>query len=80
MPVPPFDPHRMLAWAPVFGSPMRAALGWGSQHTGLPVMLVAAIAMVVAWRTFKRTLRFVIQVVVCVAALAFATHLGWITW
>jgi hypothetical protein len=43
-------------------------------------MLVAAIAMVVAWRTFKRTLRFVIQVVVCVAALAFATRLGWITW
>jgi len=80
MPVPPFDPHRVLAWAPVLGEPMRAALRWGSQHTGLPVILVAAIAIVVAWRTFKRTLRFAIQVVVCVAALAFATRLGWITW
>jgi hypothetical protein len=70
----------MLAWAPVAGEPMRAALRWGSQHTGLPVILVAAIAIVVAWRTFKRTLRFALQVVVCVAALVVATRLGWITW
>ena len=80
MPVPPFDPHRVLAWAPVVGEPIRAALRWGSGHTGLPVILVAAIAIVVAWRAFRRTLRFVIQVVLCVAALAFATRFGWITW
>jgi hypothetical protein len=80
MPVPPFDPHRVLAWAPLVGEPIRAALRWGSQHTGLPVMLVAGIAVVVAWRSFKRTLRFVIQVVLAVAALAFATRFGWITW
>jgi hypothetical protein len=43
-------------------------------------MLVAGIAIVVAWRSFKRTLRFVIQVVLAVAALAFATRFGWITW
>jgi hypothetical protein len=80
MPVPPFDPHRVLAWAPLVGEPIRTALRWGSQHTGLPVMLVAGIAIVVAWRSFKRTLRFVIQVVLAVAALAFATRFGWITW
>jgi len=76
MPVPPFDPHRLLAWAPVAAGPLRAALRWGSEHTGLPMMLVAAIAIVVAWRTFKRTLRFALQVVLCVAGLALATRLG----
>jgi hypothetical protein len=83
MPAPPFDPHvpaGMLAWAPVLGEPVRAALRWGSQHTGLPVMLVAAIAVVLAWHTFKRTLRFALQVVLCVAGLALATRLGWLTW
>ncbi|HEX3343389.1 MAG TPA: hypothetical protein VHS09_02400 [Polyangiaceae bacterium] len=80
MPAAAFDPHRVLAWAPAAGEPLRAALRWGSGHTGLPVMLVAAIAIVVAWRTFKRTLRFVVQVVLCVAALAVATRFGWITW
>jgi hypothetical protein len=80
MPVPAFDPHRMLSWAPVLGEPMRAALRWGSQHTGLPIILVAAIALVVSWRAFKRSLRFVIEVVIAVAALVFATRFGWITW
>jgi hypothetical protein len=80
MPAPPFDPHRMAAWAPVLGEPVRAALRWGAQHTGLPVMLVAGIAIVIAWHTFKRTLRFVLQVVLCVAGLALATRLGWLTW
>ena len=56
---------------------MRAALRWGSQHTGLPVILVAAIALVVSFRLFKRTLRFVVEVVLCVALLAFATSFGW---
>lgn len=80
MPLPPLDPHRMVTWLPVLGEPMRAALRWGSQHTGLPVILLAAIALVVSWRAFKRSLRFVVEVLVAVAALVFATRLGWITW
>ena len=33
-----------------------------------------------ARRLFKRSVRFVIEVVLAVAALAFATRLGWVHW
>jgi hypothetical protein len=59
---------------------MRAVLRWGSEHSGLPVIVVAAIALVVSWRLFKRSLRFVIEVVIAAALLLFATRLGWIAW
>jgi hypothetical protein len=80
MAFPWLDPRRMLPWASVLGPGMRAALRWGSMHTGLPVILLAAIAVVVSWRAFKRSLRFVIEVIVAVALLAFATRFGWIQW
>jgi hypothetical protein len=80
MPLPAFEPSWTQSVPPAIGSSMKMALQWGSQHTGLPVILVAAIALVVSWRAFKRSLRFVIEVVVAVAALAVATRLGWITW
>jgi hypothetical protein len=59
---------------------LRAALRWGSMHTGLPVIVVAAIAIVVSWRVFRRTLRFAVQVLLTVAVLLVATRLGWIRW
>jgi hypothetical protein len=80
MSLPALDPRRLLAWAPALGPGLRAALRWGSHHTGLPVILVAAIAAVVSWRTLKRSVRFVVEVVLAVAALAFATRFGWIRW
>ncbi len=80
MGLPAIDPQRLLGWAPSIGLPTKAALHWASEHTGLPVILVAAIALVSSFRLFRRTLRFAIEVVVCVALLAFATTLGWIHW
>jgi hypothetical protein len=80
MPLPAIDPRHLLGLAPSMGPSLRAALHWGSEHTGLPVILVAAIAVVTSFRLFRRTLRFAIEVVVCVAALAFAAGLGWIHW
>jgi glucan phosphoethanolaminetransferase (alkaline phosphatase superfamily) len=77
---PLFDPHRMLAWTPAVGQSLRLALRWGAHHTGLPIVLVAAITMVVSWRLFRRSLRFVVEVVVAVALLAVAARFGWITW
>jgi len=59
---------------------LGAALRWGSLHTGLPVILVAAIALVVSWRIFRRSLRFVVEVTIAVALLLVATHIGWIHW
>jgi hypothetical protein len=77
---PAFDPHRLLAWPPAGAEAMRAALRWASQHTGLPTIVVAAIAVVVSWRLFKRSARLAVEVVVAVALLLVATRLGWIVW
>ena len=59
---------------------LGAALRWGSLHTGLPVILVAAIALVVSWRIFRRSVRFAVEVTIAVALLLVATHIGWIHW
>jgi hypothetical protein len=77
---PPFDPHRALAWLPAAGATLRTALRWASHHTGLPIMLVAAIALVAWVHLAKRTLRFGIEVAVALGLLLVATRLGWIVW
>jgi hypothetical protein len=77
---PAFDLHRLLSWPPAFGQGMRAAVRWGAEHTGLPVVVFAAIALVVSWHFFRRTLRLAVEVVIAVAALLVATRLGWIAW
>jgi hypothetical protein len=68
----------MLAAAPV--SSLREGLHWLANHSGLPVMLVAAIAIVVSWRVFKKVARLAIEVAVVLVLLAIATKLGWISW
>jgi hypothetical protein len=78
--MPAIDPAHVLVWGPAVGPTLRATVRWASQHSGLPVILVAAIALVVSWGIFKRTVRFAIEVVVAVALLLVATRLGWITW
>jgi hypothetical protein len=75
-----FDPHWVLSSAAALGQWLRAALQWGARHTGLPVVLFAAIALVASWHLFRRTLRFAIEVALAVAALLVATRLGWIAW
>jgi len=59
---------------------LREGLHWLSHHTGLPVMLVAAIAIVISWRVFKKAARLAIEVAVVLVLLAIATKLGWISW
>jgi hypothetical protein len=89
---PAFDPRSLAGdayaavtrWAPRLGptvtGSLRAALRWGAHHTGLPVILVAAIGVVLSWRILKRTLRLSVEVVIAVALLVAATRLGWLTW
>ena len=62
-----------LAWG-------RYTLHWVSAHTGLPVVVVAAIALIVAWRVARRTWHIAFELTLAVAALLVATHLGWIRW
>jgi len=81
------DPRSILhamqaAWPRLgpLGGPVRAALKWASHHTGLPAMLIAALAIVVSWRVLRRSLRVAVELVVAVGLLAVASRLGWIRW
>jgi hypothetical protein len=59
---------------------LRDGLRWASEHTGLPVVLVAAIALVASWRIVRQTLRFALQVALAAALLLGATKLGLLRW
>jgi hypothetical protein len=75
-----FDPRRFVGlWAATGGS-LRALLRLAAHHTGLPVVVVAAIALVFSWRVLRRGARFALEVAVAVALLTAATRLGWIRW
>jgi hypothetical protein len=83
MHAPAFDPSRLVPFVsgwPDMALGLRAALRWGAQHTGLPVVLFTAIALVASWHVFRRTLRFAVEVAIAVAALLLASRLGWIAW
>ncbi len=62
------------------GASVRLVLRWAAQHTGLPTVLVAALAIVLWWRFVRRTLRLAVEVLVALAFLVAATRLGWLTW
>lgn len=72
--------HRVLAWLQVSGAAVRATLRAIAHHTGLPIVVVAAIVLVVSWRVLKHGFALAVEVVVAVALLSAAAHLGWIRW
>jgi len=59
---------------------VRDALHWASVHTGLPVVLVAAIGVVLSWRVFRHTVRFAIEVAVATALLLLAKEFWLLRW
>ena len=58
----------------------KHALRWAAGRTGLPVVVVAALALVLAWRVARRTWAIALELALAVAALLLATRLGWIRW
>jgi hypothetical protein len=76
----PTDAHGALGWLAQGTALLRIGLRWASHHTGLPIMLVAAIAVVASGHLVKRTLRFSVEVAVALGLLFAATRLGWIVW
>jgi hypothetical protein len=51
-----------------------------SSRTGVPVIVVAALAVVLAWRVGRRTWHVVFELALAFAVLFAATKLGWIPW
>ena len=62
-----------LAW-------LKHALHWASAHTGLPVVVVAALALVLTWRVARRTWHVAFELALALAVLLVATRFGWIHW
>lgn len=58
----------------------RHFVRWGASHTGLPAIVVAALALVLAWRVAKRTWTVAFELAVAVGILLAATRFGWIRW
>jgi hypothetical protein len=59
---------------------LRSVLRWGAIHTGLPVVLVAAVGVVVSLRLVRRWAGFAVEVTLAAGVLAAATRFGWIRW
>jgi hypothetical protein len=64
-------------WAILWGAFHHGVL-MASKHTGLPAVLVAAMSIVVAWRTAKRALHFAVETALVCAILVFCSIMGWI--
>jgi hypothetical protein len=72
-------PHWLALGRAVF-EVCRHALRAASRHTGVPAILIAAIALVVSRRVVRLAVRFAIEVAVVALALVAATMLGWVSW
>lgn len=76
--------HRALASIPAAGahwaSALRLGLRWCAAHTGVPVVLIAAVALVASWRLARRSARLTVEVALALGVLLFATRLGWLRW
>ena len=58
----------------------KLALRWLAHHTGLPALIVAAIAVAVGYRILKKTARFAVEVALVAALLIVATEAGFLRW
>ena len=63
-----------------FWTQARHALEWTSAHSGIPIVIVAAAAIVISWAIVKKTTRLFIQIAVVAFLLALLTKLGFISW
>jgi hypothetical protein len=59
---------------------IEASLRAVSQHTGIPIVVVAATALVLSYHFARRAARLAVQIGIVVAVLFAATKLGWIHW
>jgi hypothetical protein len=51
-------------------------LVWASRHTGIPAVVLAAVAVVLGWRLWRRSARFAVEVSVVALVLLVLTKIG----
>lgn len=77
---PSFDIHHWLVLEASLLAACRHTLRLASRHTGVPAVVIAAVALVLSRRIVRAAARLALEVAVVVAALLAATMLGWISW
>ncbi len=79
-PVPPFPhlPPWAVPWLESAGRAATRGLRSVAGHTGLPVTLVAALALVVCFRIARRATHLALEVALAVALVLAATRAGWL--
>ena len=51
-----------------------------TQHTGIPIVIVAAAVIVLSWRLAKKVFGLIVQIAFVSVLLFLATRFGWIRW
>lgn len=59
-------------------SAFRVGVRYSAEHTGVPAVVVASVALVASYRIFKRTLRFAVELAIAMTVVITATELGWL--
>ncbi len=59
---------------------LRLALSYVARHTGIPVVVVAGIAIVLSWRLARKLARLFLEVSLAAAFVFALTQLGLIAW
>jgi hypothetical protein len=49
-----------------------------ARHSGIPALLVAAVALVLAWRVARRAVHLTVEIVLALALVLAATRAGWL--
>jgi hypothetical protein len=77
-------PANVVAWIALVYHVVTTGIMNGlhsvAQHTGIPVVVVAAAAIVLSFRFARRGARLAFEMAVALALVLLATKLGWIHW
>lgn len=80
----PVQIERALSSIPALGahwtSLARFWLRWCAFHSGIPVVVLAAVALVVSVRIARRWARFAVEVAFALGVLLAASRFGWVRW
>ncbi len=74
----PHVPSWAGAWTHAAVGAIFHGLRSVAAHTGIPISIVAAVALVVSFRVARRAAHLALEVALAVALVLAATHAGWI--
>ncbi len=76
--LPRFIPVVVFPWLHRLGAHAERAIQTIAKHSGVPAVVVAALALVIAFRLARRTLHLLVEVALAFVLVLAATKAGWI--